>query len=37
MQHTFIEIATAVGKTNSDVYEHEGNTVEENIGYVVFV
>ncbi len=26
MQQTFIEIATAVGKTNWDEYEHEGNT-----------
>ncbi len=32
----FIEIATAEGKTNSGEYEYEGNTKEENNGYVVF-
>jgi hypothetical protein len=31
-----MEIATAVGKTNSDGYEYEGNKKEENNGYVVF-
>ncbi len=36
MQQIFIEIATAVGKTNSGEYEYEGNTKEENNGYVVF-
>jgi hypothetical protein len=33
MQQTIIEIATAVGKTNSG--EYVGNTKEENNGYVV--
>jgi hypothetical protein len=36
MQQTFIEIASAVGKTNSVEYEYEGNTKEENNSYVVF-
>ncbi len=36
MQQAFIEIATAAGKINSDENEYEGNTKEENNGYVVF-